>query len=244
MNHVLKILAYGIGGFVLLVGTFVTISALTGTPLHEVKGVGKFFPEQVVVEEGTSTMLPDAEVEIENDTRSPRQLFDSAATPLNSFTLADPFSAEELSTLERTLQIKLDEVAERARDLDVRERELDADRQHLDDRYGELQSLRTALLEQGADNEAAGDEVDHDREVLEEDKMETYKQMSTIFVDTEAADAAALLSSVYGPEEAAKVLVHLEEERIRDIIAALQVKDKNEGIRYFQALHDFRNTGN
>ena len=59
MNHILKILGYGIGGFALLVGSFVTFSALTGTPMHEVKGVGKLFPEQVVAEEADSTMLPD-----------------------------------------------------------------------------------------------------------------------------------------------------------------------------------------
>ncbi|MEM8713346.1 MAG: hypothetical protein AAGG01_20560, partial [Planctomycetota bacterium] len=96
MNNILKYLAYGIGGLVLLVGSFVTFSALTGTPMHEVKGVGKLFPEKVEVVEGESTMLPDAEVEIAQDTRSPRQLFENAATPLGSFMLEDPFSAEEL----------------------------------------------------------------------------------------------------------------------------------------------------
>ena len=99
MNHILKILAYGLGGFVLLIGSFVTFSALTGTPMHDMKGVGKLFPEQVVALEGESTMLPDVEEEIQQDRRSPRQLFESAATPLSSFMLADPFSAEELADL-------------------------------------------------------------------------------------------------------------------------------------------------
>ena len=138
MNHVLKILAYGLGGFVLLIGSFVTYSALTGTPMHELKGVGKLFPEQVEVEQTETTMLPDVETELQSDRRSPRQLFENAATPLGSFMLEDPFSAEELRSLEETLQVKLDEVALRARELDTRERELEADRQHLEDRYREL----------------------------------------------------------------------------------------------------------
>ncbi len=244
MNHVLKILAYGIGGFVLLVGSFVTFSALTGTPMHEMKAVGKMFPEQVVVEETDSTMLPDAEVEMAQDKRSPRQLFDNAASPLSAFTLADPFSAEELRALEETLMTKLDEVAERAKDLALREQELEADRQHLEDRYKELESLRTALLEQDANTEAAGQEVDRDREILNEEKEETYKQMSTLFVDTEPEDAASLLHSLYGPEKAAKVLIHLEPDRVRDIVTALRVIDQNDTIRYVQALQDLRDTKN
>ena len=132
MNHILKILAYGLGGFVLLIGSFVTYSALTGTPMHEMKGVGKLFPEQVIVEETESTMLPDIKEELRSDRRSPKQLFENAATPLGSFMLEDPFSADELRSLEETLQVKLDEVATRARDLDSREGEIEQDKQHLD----------------------------------------------------------------------------------------------------------------
>lgn len=243
MNHVLKILAYGLGGFVLLIGSFVTYSALTGTPMHEMKAVGKLFPEQVVVEEGESTMLPDVKEELRSDRRNPRQLFENAASPLDSFMLQDPFSSEELDALGKSLQIKLDEVDTRARDLDTRERELEADRQHLEDRYSELERLRTALLEQGADTEAAGEEVERDREVLEEEEMATYKKMASLFEGTEPADAANLLTSVYGPEDAAKILVQLEEERVRELIGAINVSMPDESIRYVKALQDLRAQG-
>ncbi|QDV04990.1 hypothetical protein Poly30_04850 [Planctomycetes bacterium Poly30] len=243
MNHLLKILAYGLGGFVLLVGSFVTFSALTGTPMHEMKGVGKLFPEQITVEEGETTMLPDVEEEIQQDRRSPRQLFENAATPLGSFMLEDPFSAEELTNLQKSLQVKLDEVAQRARDLDARERELDSDREHLEDRYRELEKLRTALLEQNADTEAAGQEVDRDREVLQEKEDQTYQKMASLFEDTEAADAANLLTSVYGPEEAAKILVQLEEERVRELIGAINQQMPDESIRYVKALQELRASG-
>ncbi len=243
MNHLLKILAYGLGGFVLLIGSFVTYSALTGTPMHEMKAVGKMFPEQVTVEETESTMLPDVKEEIRSDRRSPKQLFENAATPLGSFMLEDPFSAEELRSLEETLQIKLDEVAMRARDLDGREKELEEDKQHLEDRYRELEKLRTALLEQGADTEAAGEEVDRNREVLEEEEMATFKKMASLFEDTEPADAASLLTSVYNPEDSAKILVQLEEERIRELIGAINALMPDESIRYVKALQELRSKG-
>ncbi len=243
MNHILKIPAYGLGGFVLLIGSFVTFSALTGTPMHEMKGVGKLFPEQITVEEGETTMLPDVEAELLEDRRSPRQLFENAATPLGSFMLVDPFSGDELGQLGKSLQTKLNEVAKRARELDERERELNADREHIEDRYRELEKLRSSLLDQDADTEAKGEEVDRDREVLKEDKMETYKKMASIFEGTEAEDAAALLTSVYDPAEAAKILVQLDDERVRDLMNAINAKEPNETTRYMKALQDLRSSG-
>lgn len=240
MNHILKILAYGLGGFVLLIGSFVTFSALTGTPMHEMKGVGKLFPEQVKVEEGETTMLPDVEVEIQEDRRSPRQLFENAATPLSAFMLEDPFSAGELDDLQRSLVTKIDELNQRTRDLDAREAELDADRQHLEDRYRELEKLRTALLEIGADTEAAGEEVSRDLEVLQEKEEQTFKKMASLFEDTEAADAASLLTSVYGPADAAKILAQLEDERVRELIGAINQLLPDESVRYVKALQDLR----
>ena len=240
MNHVLKILAYGLGGLMLLLGSLVTYSALTGTPVHELKGVGKIFPEQVTVEQGESTMLPDVEAELAEDRRSPRRLFEDAATPLGSFMLEDPFSADELRSLEETLQVKIDEVASRARDLDVRERELESEKEHLKDRYRELEKLRTALLEQDADTEAAGDEVQRDREVLKEEEMAAFKKMASLFEDTEPADAASLLTSVYNPEDAAKILVELDDDRVRELIGAINATLPDESVRYVKALQDLR----
>ena len=153
MNHLLKILAYGLGGFVLLIGSFVTYSALTGIPMHELKAVGKIFPEQVTIEQGESTMLPDVEEELQSDRRSPRQLFENAATPLGAFMLQDPFSAEELRSLEETLQVKIDEVAARARGLDERERELEADREHLEGEAVCTQARTNVLLSREADRQ-------------------------------------------------------------------------------------------
>ena len=240
MNHLLKILAYGLGGFVLLIGSFVTYSALTGIPMHELKAVGKIFPEQVTVEVGESTMLPDVEEELQSDRRSPRQLFENAATPLGAFMLQDPFSTEELRSLEETLLVKIDEVSARARDLDGRERELEADREHLEDRYRELEKLRTALLEQGAETDAANEELDRNRDVLEEQEMATFKKMASLFEDTEPEDAAGLLTSVYGPSDAAKILVQLDPDRVRELISAINVLMPDESVRYVQALQNLR----
>ena len=48
-----KYAAYGISAAAILVGSFVTISALTGTPANEMKAVGGLFPESV-----TAALMP------------------------------------------------------------------------------------------------------------------------------------------------------------------------------------------
>ncbi len=242
MNNLLKYVAYGIGGLSLLIGSFVTFSVLTGTPMHEMKAVGGIFPESVTAEEVVSdnNQLPIPEEERSQDVRSPRQVYDTASTPLGAFALQDPFSAEELRNLEERLQRKLDAVAMRARELDQRERELDEERQHVQDLYVEITELRTSLLNQSAENEAASDEVGRDVEVLAEQKAKVYKQMASIFEETEAAEAAAMLTDNYAPKEAAKVLVHLEPERVRELMGAIHKLLPDEGGQYLKALQDFR----
>ncbi|MEM9381988.1 MAG: hypothetical protein AAGB93_18680 [Planctomycetota bacterium] len=242
MNNILKILAYGLGGLALVVSSFVTFSALTGTPMHEMKAVGSMFPENVDAEvtEQSSTMLPDAEAEREADVRSPRQIYEGAASPLGAFALQDPFSAEELGALQDTLLIKIDELARRARDLDRREQQLEDDRGHIEDLYEQMVGLRTSVLEETADNEAASDEIARDRRVLAERESRTYAQMASLFEDTKPTEAARLLTSIYGPDEAARILVQLDDDRVRELVGAIQAILPEEARQYVMALQDLR----
>ena len=170
MNKILIYLAYGIGGVALLIGSFITFSALTGTPPHEMKAVGKLFPETVEVEsvDGQDDALPTPEEERERDHRSPRQVYETAATPLGAFTLQDPFSATELRELETKLQSKVDALADRARKLEQRERELDEERAYLDDLFTRITDLKTSLIEQQFEAEAVGDELIRDERILDQ----------------------------------------------------------------------------
>lgn len=238
MTHILKIAAYGIGGLALVIGSFVTFSAVTGTPMHEMKAVGAMFPENVEAEvtEAESDLLPEAEEELQSDVRSPRQVFDTAASPLGAFTLPDPFSEGELKELELTLQRKIDEVARRARALEEKERRLDQDRQHLDDLYKEFEKLRTTLVNQSDDNEAARDEISRDKTVFEERRDATDAQMAKLFEDTKATEAARLLTSVYSPDDAARILAQLDDGRVSELIGAIATILPDEAPQYVKAL--------
>src|SRR5688572_29339479 len=100
MNNTLMYLAYGLGGSALVAGSFVVATALTGTPMNTMKGVGGLFPLEPSAVVTIPTGPPEVELQLEGDTRSEEQIFDAARSPLTAFILEDPFSAQELATLE------------------------------------------------------------------------------------------------------------------------------------------------
>ncbi|MEM6672754.1 MAG: hypothetical protein AAF726_07905 [Planctomycetota bacterium] len=243
MNEPLKILAYTLGSAGLVVGSFVTVSLLTGTPMNEMKAVGAMFPDEIAVEiegRGDAPAPPDVEHELLADNRSARAVLDSATTPLSAFQLADPFSSEELRGLERDLLTKLDEVDRRLLALDEREAQLEEDRRHVDDLYRRLVDLRTGILEQEAENQSVGDELEREAVVLEERRRVTFSQMASLFEDTKAKDAARLLTNVYAPAEAAEILAQLDDDRVREVIGAIQEIMPEEAGTYVRALQDLR----
>lgn len=230
--------AYAIGATALVIGSFVTISALAGTPANEMKAVGGLFPESVTAEnEGAGNADGETpEEERESDIRSPRQVFESATTPLGAFALQDPFSAEELRELERQLQVKIDELARRHRALEEREREVEADRQHYLDQFAQFERLRTALLEQRDENDANAEELDRAAAALDEEQAEIDRGLAKFFEETKARDAASMLTKTYSPDKAAGILVHLDVDRQREIMSAIYQILPDEGEQYMKAV--------
>lgn len=240
MNQIFKFAAYGIAGCALLVGSFVTFSVLTGTPMHEMKAVGGMFPDNVeaeTVEGGATDALPDPEEERRQDVRSPRAVFENAASPLGAFSIADPFSADELKEIEDRLIRKLESLKQRSDELDERERSLEAERQHLDDLYGELAKMRNIIMDQSAEAEAVAEENVAGANRLNERERAMYRHISTLFEDTDAEEAAGLMTTTYlDPKEGAQVLVHLEEERQRELLGAMDPADASAYLRALQKL--------
>lgn len=241
MSNIPKYAAYGIGAVSLLVGSFVTFSALSGTPMNEMKAVGGLFPESVSAEEEEAEdgepVTP--EEERNSDVRSPRQVLESSSTPLGAFALQDPFSAEELRNLERQLQIKIDEVARRARELEKKERELELERQHLEDRISQFETLKTSLIESKSENIAQAEELQRSNAAFDEKQAEVEKELSKLFEDGKAKDMAKILLKTYSYDKAARVLVHLDDDRRREIFGALYQADEDEGASYYRAYERF-----
>ena len=86
----------------------------------------------------------------------------------------------------------------------------------------------------------AAAEVARDARVVDEKRAATYREMAKLFEDTKAVDAARLLTSVYGPEEAALILTQLDDDRVRELIAAIHAQLGDEGVNYVRALQKLK----
>lgn len=235
MSNTLKYVAYGLGGTTLVAGSFFLATALSGTPINAMKGVGGLFPAKPEVVVTPSSRPLEVEEELERDTRSSEQIFDAARSPLTAFILQDPFSAQELSTLEHRLRLKLEELERRGRSLDEREAHLDRDAEYLERQFKELDRLKAAILTESDEARAVGDEIEANRKALAAREVQVYKSMAPQFEDGEAEMAAAKLVDVYDAAEAAKILRHLPDERVTELMTAILVAFPDEHRDYMRA---------
>ncbi len=235
MNNTLMYLAYSLGGTTLVAGSFFLATALSGTPMNAMRGVGGLFRPEPSAEVTPETAPPEVEEQLEGDTRSDDQIFDAARSPLTAFTLQDPFSTQELSTLEHRLRLKLEEIDRRTRSLDEREAHLDRDAEYLERQFKELDRLKAVILTESDEAQAVGDEIEANRRAFAAREVQVYKSMAPQFEEGEAEVGAAKLVDVYDAEEAAKILRHLPDERVTELMTAILVAFPDKHRDYMRA---------
>ena len=226
-GKLMKYAAYGIGAAVLLAGSFFLFAALSGTPMSEMKGVGAAFPDEEEAPPTASKELPHPQDELDADRRSAEQVLVESASPLKAFLLPSGFSAQELADLERELERRIAELDVRSRDLDDRERLLEQDRQLYDELFAELETLRASLVEQSLESEARAEELDAQRDALEQSKRRDFANAAKSFYSEASGakpdDLAARLM-LHDPADAALILVALPDERAGALVTAVMKK--------------------
>lgn len=235
MNHLFKYLAYGLGSLTLVAGSFFLFTAVSGTPLSKVGGVGKLFPERPEAPATSSRELPEIETLLENDTRSSDQIFDAARSPFATFTLQDPFSEIELARLENLLHMRKDQLDKREASLDERERFLDQDEEALKRRFDDLERLKAQILDESEDQRARTEELAAGEKAQAARESELYKSMAPLYEDNEPEVASRMLMNMYAPEEAAKVLEHMSDDRVRELLEAIHASDPAKHKEYSRA---------
>jgi len=242
MKNLTTMLAYGLGGTGLIAGSFVLFATLSGTQLSEVAGVGEFFPQQDSDPVAASQDIENPEEELLQDRRSPEQVLDSARGPLHAFLLPSPFSASALERLQSSLKNRMGELDLRDRELDRREAQLEEDRLHYIDLLGELEQMRTALLEMDDERIAQAEELDRDREAFTESEMQSYRSMASLYEEGKAKDLAPMLMKVYEPEKAALILAALPQEQVSLLLGEIFRINEAQGAAYQEAYREVGRT--
>jgi len=235
MNSIAKYLAYGIVAFSLCLGSFLTFAIFSGTPLHEMALVGSMLPqprELVGSDEGAVNPLD----ELASDTRPANTVLDHASTPLQAFVLQSPFSTENLESLQGELKSAILSNQLLSKELGTSKAELDLQRQHIEDRWNELDLFRDKLVERDIELAALSEELNRDMEAQTEKEKTQWVKASKLFEQGKVKDLAKNLV-LYKPEDAANILNALEGERAAEILAAVPTD------KYLQYAEAFRKAG-
>jgi hypothetical protein len=204
--------------------------------MSNMKGIGGLFPAETSAAAPVDIGPLEVEQQLEGDTRSNEQIFDAARAPLTAFTLGDPFSAQELSSIENRLVIRRAELDRRARSLDERVAYLDRDAEVLERQFKDLNDLKAKILAESDQARAVGDEIEANRRSLAAREVQVYKSMAPQFEEGEADAAAARLIDVYEAEEAAKILRHLPDDRVTELMTAIHVAAPDRHRDYMRAF--------
>jgi hypothetical protein len=224
MNKIILIIAGIAAGILLLVGTFVTAAGMLGADLHALPAVGGLFPEPIEqsLDPELNELNTSVEAQVEADMRSPEQVVDNSASPLHSFLLPSPWSSDELEDLERQLKTRLNALTEAEKDLDQRKASLEESQRHLAELQAELESVRNGMIDERDETVALQEEVKNEEAAAAEKRVESFKQMSSLFAEGDADEMSKMLLDMYTPDEIGLVLAGLPPERVQELMTGIR----------------------
>lgn len=224
MNKIILILSGIAAAILLLVGTFVTAAGMLGAELHELPAIGGLFPEPPVasIDPSLNELNSSVEEQVDGDMRSPEQVMDHSSSPLHAFLLPSPFSTDRLEELESQLKTRLNAIAEREKELDARQLNLEESQRHLAELQKELESVRSGLIDERDETVALQEEVKIEEAATAEKRVESYKQMSSLFANGDPELLSQMLLDMYPPNEIGLVLAGLPPERVTVLLAGIR----------------------
>lgn len=219
MNSALKLAALTLASVTVFCGSFVLFAALSGAPMHEIALIGDWF-EAPGPAQDADPLPTDLTSQLEADQRPTRQVVAEATSPLAAFLVPSPFTTEQLESLQGELKLRLEATRELQQELRDREQELALREEHLEERWQEMERIRNSLLEQDLDLEQRKDELDRDARAQAERERASWQSMAKVFSDGKPKDLVQDLV-LFAPDEAARILRALPEERASELIREL-----------------------
>jgi len=242
MKPTVKYAVMGGASMVLLFGSFVAFAALSGVPMHKIAIIKNFVkppaetPGATPKEgENTAHADPAPKPEAEKPANAKEQTaVASAAGMLGVFSLPSPYSADELTDLQRELRNASKGAKERLAKVEQRERELDDRERELDQREKEQAEMRKQLEGKELEVHLLKDEADRDASAREARESASWKEISKFFEEGEPAELAKKLLS-FEPREAVKILRALDDERASAVVNALPADKYHEYLEAYRA---------
>lgn len=226
MTPITKIAAMTLGGVAITVGSYVTIAALTGTPMNALAGMSAFVPPVEEPSPVENRELPSVEEAVAQDRRGSVQVYEAASTPLRAFVMESPFSGTEIQALEDRLQARIEELDRREEALATREAELARSFEHVEGMYAELEQLRTSILQERDGLESRAEEVAADAAAQAERERAWVESAAAIYAEGKATTSAAMLLEGKDARQVALILNELDGERRRDLMEAIHALDR------------------
>lgn len=245
MTPPVKYAVMGVGALLLLAGSFVTFAALSGKPLHEVAilknfvkapekpadekhepskepGEGEKHADEPATGEHTSTAhaTTDEKHTPPAPTTSERRAIEANVGVLGTFMLPSPFSADELSDLQKALHDANADAKRRIERIGTREKELAEWEHALEVRNNELQEMRALLEKKELELSLREDEVKRDEHAKSAREQQSWVELAKFFSDGDPEEMAKKLA-LFEPKDAVRILRALDDERASLLVNAL-----------------------
>jgi flagellar motility protein MotE (MotC chaperone) len=212
MNKALQIAAMGVGGVAFFAASFVGFAKLTGVPLGEVAVVGPILGPLL---DPPTPPRPEREFD---GTAPADAVVRASIGALGAFSLPPPFERDELQQLTDEIKARRSDLARRLEAVDTRERELADHLARLEDMSAEMSRLRLDIERREAELELRALEVARDEDARGESDSVRDARLGKLLEGLDPRQAVTRLLEMR-PEEAARVLVRMDDNRVTQILS-------------------------
>jgi len=237
INKILEYVAFAVGGVSLFLASLLVFALAAGVPAHEVAVIGGLFPEPPPQAESTEKAAGDAPARPKIQAKSLEDVIASTLSRLPAQTGASPYDASELETLvgdlkRLKLQYDTDLAALEKRESSTAERDAAiAEQAQL------LQDLMAQLDQREGELALREEELKRDENVATENENARWASIAKVFASGDPKKYAARLSK-YTPEEAAHILINLDEKKQTALLDLLPEAQFADFLSAFSALQN------
>jgi len=227
MTRAIEISAMILGSASLLAVSFLGFAMMSGVPLHEVAVVGGLFEPPPTPE----VDAPDGQANPPSDpleglpqgkrpARTPDRVVQSSLGLMSAYSLPSPYTQAELHALADELKGRSARLDARKLELDEREEAIEALEQGYEQRLEALQDLQDRLDTFQRELLQREREVEREEETARLADERKYAEIARLLAGFDAERRTQLLVQ-YAPDEAALILVALDEDVRTEAMSAL-----------------------